>query len=88
MDDKAKTSKSATMLAWGKRALGLHTLESPPPTYVLYVCPFIGAFGALAVLQAVFGHSWYFILKGSPAIVTSYVSYLHLMTLPHRNNKS
>ncbi|KAH7031300.1 HPP family-domain-containing protein [Microdochium trichocladiopsis] len=71
MDEKPSRTTSAGVPAWLKRWAGMHSL-GPPPAYALYVWPFVGSFCSLAVLQAVFGHSWYFIVRGSPALVTSY----------------
>jgi hypothetical protein len=48
--------------------------SAPPPVYVLYLWPFIGAFCGLSLLQAVFGHARYFIDRGVPSIIASYVS--------------
>lgn len=73
MDEKPVKPASSGMPKWLKRWGGMHSL-GPAPAYAVYVWPFVGAFCSLAVLQAVFGHSWYFIVRGSPALVTSYVS--------------
>ncbi|KAF2788169.1 hypothetical protein K505DRAFT_256114 [Melanomma pulvis-pyrius CBS 109.77] len=45
---------------------------APSPTYVVYLWGFIGAFGGLGTLFAVFGHSHYFTSRNVPAIVASY----------------
>ncbi|KAJ1333351.1 HPP family protein [Microdochium nivale] len=71
MDEKPVKPASSGMPKWLKRWGGMHSL-GPAPAYAVYVWPFVGAFCSLAVLQAVFGHSWYFIVRGSPALVTSY----------------
>jgi hypothetical protein len=41
--------------------------------YVPYLWAFIGAFGGLSLLQAIFGHAPYFIERGAPPIIASYV---------------
>lgn len=46
----------------------------PPPKYLVYLWSFIGAFCGLAVLTALFSYSEYFIGRGVPIIVASYVS--------------
>jgi CBS-domain-containing membrane protein len=59
----------AWLLCW----FGIRTdTQVPPPKYALYVWPFVGAFGALAVLQAIFGHSIYFMSRSVPSLITSY----------------
>jgi hypothetical protein len=61
---------------WLSRWLGYRDAppSAPPPVYVLYLWPFIGAFCGLSLLQAVFGHARYFINRGVPSIIASYVS--------------
>lgn len=81
MDEKQHQPAPRGVPAWLKRWGGFHS-SGPAPAYALYVWPFIGSFCALAVLQAVFGHSWYFIIRGAPVLVTSYVS---LMLVRMRN---
>jgi len=71
MDEKDHQPPSRGAPLWLKRWGGFHSI-APPPPYALYVWPFVGSFCALAILQAVFGHSWYFILRGAPVLVTSY----------------
>lgn len=49
----------------------------PPPAKPLWVSllwAFVGAFCGLSLLQAVFGHAAYFIDRGVPQLVASYVS--------------
>ncbi|KDQ57959.1 hypothetical protein JAAARDRAFT_34776 [Jaapia argillacea MUCL 33604] len=58
---------------WINRWLGYR--ESPPPKQpdpVIWLWSFIGSFGGLALLQAVFGQSSYFIDKGIPSIIASF----------------
>jgi hypothetical protein len=61
---------------WLSRWLGYRDTSppAPPHVYVLYLWPFIGAFCGLSLLQAVFGHADYFIDRGVPSIIASYVS--------------
>ncbi|KAF9486130.1 HPP-domain-containing protein [Pholiota conissans] len=42
------------------------------PDYIVYLWSFIGAFGGIALIQAVFGQAQYFIERGVPSIVASY----------------
>lgn len=46
----------------------------PPPKYLIYLWSFIGAFCGLSVLTALFSYSEYFLSRGVPVIVASYVS--------------
>ncbi|KAJ8131097.1 hypothetical protein O1611_g2527 [Lasiodiplodia mahajangana] len=46
--------------------------SGPPKTYVPYLWAFVGSFAGLAVLQAIFGQSAYFIERGVPPLVASY----------------
>lgn len=41
--------------------------------YVSYIWAFVGAFCGLSVLQAIFGQARYFIDRGVPEIIASYV---------------
>ncbi|KAF5318737.1 hypothetical protein D9619_011046 [Psilocybe cf. subviscida] len=48
---------------------------SPPPKrpdYIIYLWSFIGAFGGIALIQAVFGQAHYFIERSVPPIIASY----------------
>lgn len=48
---------------------------SPPPkrpNYIVWLWSFIGAFGGISLIQAVFGQAEYFIERGVPSIVASY----------------
>ncbi|KAI1114007.1 HPP-domain-containing protein [Nemania sp. NC0429] len=47
-------------------------VHGPPKIYIPYIWAFIGAFSGLAVLQAIFGQSNYFIERGVPPLVASY----------------
>ncbi|KAI0100284.1 HPP-domain-containing protein [Nemania sp. FL0031] len=52
---------------------GSEAKRSDPPTiYVPYLWAFLGSFSGLAVLQAIFGQSAYFIQRGVPPLVASY----------------
>jgi hypothetical protein len=58
------------------RFLGYRDQKLPPsPTWVICVWGFIGAFGGLSVLFAVFGHTDYFTGRNVPALVASYVKF-------------
>ncbi|KAF8172652.1 HPP family-domain-containing protein [Pholiota molesta] len=49
--------------------------SSPPPKrpdYIIYLWSFIGAFGGISLLQAVFGQAHYFIERGVPTVIASY----------------
>ncbi|KAI0198254.1 HPP-domain-containing protein [Astrocystis sublimbata] len=46
--------------------------QGPPKIYVPYVWAFVGAFAGVAILQAIFGQSAYFIERGVPPLVASY----------------
>jgi CBS-domain-containing membrane protein len=60
---------------WLSRFLG-HRGENLPPSSNLVTCVwgFIGAFGGVSILNAVFAHSEYFVSRMVPAIVASFVS--------------
>lgn len=61
---------------WISRWLGYRSTPPPPkpPQYIVYVWSFIGAFCGLALLQAVFGHSKYFVDRSTVPVVASFVS--------------
>jgi len=64
----------ATLPAPLSRFLGYRGQKLPPsPTYVICLYGFIGAFGGLGIILAIFGHSNYFTSRNVPAIVASYV---------------
>lgn len=61
--------------AWASRWLGYRA--TPPPKLskpLIWFWTFIGAFSGLSVLQALFNYSHYFIGRGVPVIIASYVS--------------
>ncbi|KAG6856613.1 hypothetical protein H0H87_002568 [Tephrocybe sp. NHM501043] len=61
--------------SWLSRWLGYRA--TPPPKradYVVWIWSFIGAFCGISVIQAVFGQAQYFISRGVPSIIASYVS--------------
>ena len=63
--------------AWLSRWLGYRAPGAAPPSktnYVVWIWSFIGAFGGLSVLQAVFTYAEYFVQRKVPSIVASYVS--------------
>ena len=58
------------------RFLGYRDQKLPPsPTWVVCLWGFIGAFGGLGVLFAIFGHTAYFTSRHVPALVASYVNF-------------
>lgn len=46
--------------------------SKPTSIYLTLFWSFLGAFGGLSVLQAIFGYSAYFVARGVPGIVASY----------------
>ncbi|KAI1169757.1 HPP-domain-containing protein [Nemania sp. FL0916] len=59
--------------SWITRWVGIRNGPAPPkPVYVPYLWAFIGAFGGLSLLQAIFDHSPEFIARGVPPIIASY----------------
>jgi len=44
------------------------------PDYIIYFWSFVGSFLGISLVQAVFGQAHYFIEKGVPSIIASYVS--------------
>jgi hypothetical protein len=60
---------------WLSRWLGFRGKPlSPSPTWVVCLWGFIGAFGGLSVILAIFGHTEYFTVRLVPPIVASFVS--------------
>lgn len=65
------------MTRWvGVRKNSQEKKRKPKPVYISYIWTFVGAFGGLACLQAIFGHATYFIERGVPPLVASYVRLL------------
>ena len=65
----------ATWPWWTSRWLGYRA--SPPPKLpkpLIWFWTFIGAFSGLTVIQSLFNYSDYFIRRGVPGIIASYVS--------------
>ena len=63
--------------AWLSRWFGYRAPDAAPPSttnYVVWIWSFIGAFGGLSVLQAIFTNSEYFLERKVPPIIASYVS--------------
>jgi len=61
--------------AWLSRWFGYRGPTAAPPTktnYVVWIWSFIGAFGGLSVLQAIFINSEYFLQRRVPPIIASY----------------
>ncbi|PFH47464.1 hypothetical protein AMATHDRAFT_67717 [Amanita thiersii Skay4041] len=58
---------------WLTRWIGYRSTPPPPlPEYLVWFWSFVGAFGGIAILQAVFGHAPYFMRKAIPPIIASY----------------
>ncbi|KAF2017475.1 hypothetical protein BU24DRAFT_334810, partial [Aaosphaeria arxii CBS 175.79] len=63
----------ASLPTWLSRFLGHRGQKLPPsPTYILCIWGFIGAFGGVGILFAVFAHTEYFTSRAVPPIVASY----------------
>ncbi|KAL0957847.1 hypothetical protein HGRIS_000032 [Hohenbuehelia grisea] len=74
MSGAAKVHRLARWPLWFTRWLGYRA--SPPPKradWVVWLWSFIGAFCGISLIQAVFGHAQYFIGRGVPPIIASYV---------------
>jgi len=55
------------------RWLGFRTSTSPPsPDWIVCIYGFVGAFGGLSVILAIFGHTEYFNARAVPPIVASF----------------
>ena len=66
---------------WLSHWLGYRT--SPPPKrsdYIVWMWSFIGAFGGISLIMAVFQQSHYFVERGVPPIIASYVSTLQAIS--------
>jgi len=62
---------------WLTRWFGYRAPGAAPPNrtnYVVWIWSFIGAFGGLSVLQAIFNNSEYFLQRRVPPVIASYVS--------------
>ena len=72
---------------WLSRWFGYRPPDAAPPAttnYVVWIWSFIGAFGGLSVLQAIFTYSEYFLQRKVPSIIASYVSISrHLVSSPY-----
>lgn len=82
MEHTVKPHRLARLPAWFTHWLGYRATPPPKnPEYVTWLWSFIAAFCGISLLQAVFGHARYFIERGAPQIVASYVSRLlrHLL---------
>lgn len=70
----------ASLPEWCSHWLGYRADPvKPPPRYLVYLWSFIGAFCGLSVLTALFSYSEYFLSRGVPVIVASYVSIVHTL---------
>ncbi|KAI1366311.1 HPP-domain-containing protein [Xylaria arbuscula] len=68
------SSSTRPYVSWLTRWFGFRqdSKNEPVKVYVPYIWAFIGSFSALAVLQAIFGQSNYFVERGVPPLVASY----------------
>ena len=69
---------------WLSRWLGYRSSNASPSSttnYVVWIWSFIGAFGGLSVIQAVFTNAEYFVRRKVPQIVGSYVSILKMVSI-------
>ncbi|KAH7112543.1 HPP family-domain-containing protein [Dendryphion nanum] len=58
---------------WLSRFFGYRDTKLPPsPTYLVCIYGFIGAFGGLGILFAVFAHTTYFTSRNVPPVVASF----------------
>ena len=65
---------------WLTRWIGYRaTIPPKRPDYIIWFWSFIGAFSGLCILQAVFGHAGYFVDRGVPSMIASYVSRIQLL---------
>ena len=63
---------------WFSRWFGFRGEPMPPsPTYIVCLWGFVGAFGGLGILLAIFAHTDYFTSRNVPPIVASYVGLSH-----------
>lgn len=61
---------------WAGRWLGYRGGKSlaPSPSWMVCLYGFIGAFGGLSIIIAIFAHTEYFTIRMVPPIVASFVS--------------
>lgn len=72
----------ARLPSWINRWFGYRA--SPPPKrpdYLVWFWSFVGAFGGIAAIMALFGQLRYFIDRGVPSIIASYVCIIPLAFL-------
>lgn len=50
------------------------------PDYIIYFWSFVGSFLGISLIQAVFGQAHYFVVRGVPSIVASYVGPLYSLS--------
>ncbi|KAJ3997500.1 HPP family-domain-containing protein [Lentinula boryana] len=68
-----RPSPLARLPRWISHWLGYRAGPVPKqPDYIIWIWSFIGAFGGLSILQAIFGHSHYFLQRDVPSIIASY----------------
>ncbi|KAL5495780.1 hypothetical protein ACEPAI_1244 [Sanghuangporus weigelae] len=66
-------ARLALLPSWLSHWLGYRSTPPPVrPNYIIWFWSFIGAFGGLSILQAIFGHAHYFIERNVPSIIASY----------------
>lgn len=74
-DKPSRRQLDSRLPPWATRWIGVRSQPpKPKPIYVPYLWAFIGAFCGLSLLQAIFGHTPYFIERGVPPVIASYVS--------------
>jgi hypothetical protein len=78
----------ARLPTWASHWLG-HRAAPPPmrPLWIVWLSSWVTAFCGLSVIMAVFGQAHYFIIRGVPLLVASYVRTLHF-SLASRHSRS
>lgn len=72
-DKPSRRQLDSRLPPWATRWIGVRSQPpKPKPIYVPYLWAFIGAFCGLSLLQAIFGHTPYFIERGVPPVIASY----------------
>ena len=78
MASLASQSRLAHLPRWLSRWFGYRDFPTPQlRRYELCFWSFVGAFCGIALIQAVFGHASYFVRRGVPPVIASYVR-IHL----------
>lgn len=69
---------------WCSRWLGHRVAPAKPlPKWLVHVWSFVGAFCGLSVLLGLYSFSDYFVQRGVPIIVASYVRHYHTRAHAH-----